>query len=146
MKYSYEMRHAIGKILSANDVGKTGGHQAGILIPKIPDILSFFPPLGNKVKNPRARLKFLEENDYEWFFNFIYYNNFYFQGTRREYRLTGMTSYIRQNDLEPGDEIVLFIDENDERRIKHKRITTEYVVSDGALRIGNEWKIIKIKE
>ena len=34
---------SISKILSANDIGATGGHQAGILIPKDPRILGFFP-------------------------------------------------------------------------------------------------------
>ena len=36
---------AISKELSANDTGATGGHQSGMVIPKDPQILSFFPPL-----------------------------------------------------------------------------------------------------
>ena len=35
--------NAIEKTLSKNDTGETGGHQAGILVPKEPDILGFFP-------------------------------------------------------------------------------------------------------
>jgi len=68
MEDHYQMIHAISKVLSANDVGVTGGHQAGILIPKNPDILSFFPTLGNKDKNPRAQLRFLDQDGREWFF------------------------------------------------------------------------------
>lgn len=146
MKYRHEMSRAISKLLSANDIGETGGHQAGILIPKTPEILSFFPSLGNETKNPRVNLKFLDESEREYFFNFIFYNNFYFGGTRREYRLTGMTKYIKQNDLMAGDEIILSEDENGERRIQHKRIASGYTVREGILQISNDWKVIKIKE
>jgi hypothetical protein len=146
MKYHYHMSRAISKALSANDVGDTGGHQAGILIPKNPDILSFFPALGIETKNPRVHLRFLDDNEQDWFFHFIYYNNFYFGGTRREYRLTGMTGYIRQNDLKVGDEIILYEDESGDRHIKYKRITSSYAVREGTLRISNQWKIIKVKE
>src|SRR5215469_7482404 len=46
----------IRKTLSANDVGSTGAHQAGILIPKDPKILAFFPTLDASTKNPRISL------------------------------------------------------------------------------------------
>ena len=35
--------YVVEKILSANDCGLTGGHQAGALIPKEDRILGFFP-------------------------------------------------------------------------------------------------------
>ena len=41
---------AITKTLSLNDSGETGGHQAGICVPKGGDILRFFPDLGNEKK------------------------------------------------------------------------------------------------
>jgi len=65
----------ISKILSANDTGETGGHQAGILIPKSELILSFFPRLNGAEKNPRVYIKFHDNFDEEWQFNYIYYNN-----------------------------------------------------------------------
>ena len=34
--------NAVEKILSRNDTGETGGHQAGIHVPKKKEILSFF--------------------------------------------------------------------------------------------------------
>ena len=52
---------AITKELSANDTGHTGGHQAGILIPKNSRILSFFPKLGTESKNPRHYLVCLRQ-------------------------------------------------------------------------------------
>ena len=39
---------AITKTLSLNDSGETGGHQAGICVPKGGDVLIFFPDLGNE--------------------------------------------------------------------------------------------------
>ena len=41
----------ITKTLSANDTGETGANQAGILIPKQPEILSYFPDLDGTIKN-----------------------------------------------------------------------------------------------
>lgn len=96
----------VQKVLSDNDVGLTGGHQAGILIPKLPEIRSLFPALDARQKNPRARLLFRENsNGAQWTFNFIYYNNRLFGGTRNEFRLTGMTEYLRAVSAKPGDSL-----------------------------------------
>jgi hypothetical protein len=146
MRYHDKTHHAIGKILSANDVGDTGGHQGGILIPKADEILSFFPLLDNSQKNPRVLLKFLDEVGDEYFFNFIYYNNYQFGGTRREFRLTGMTRYIRQNDLQAGDEIILLKDESENRHIHFTRIASSYDSNEGTIRISYRWKTINLKE
>ena len=98
---------SISKVLSSNDTGETGGHQAGILIPKGGDVLEFFPVLNREEKNPRTYLYFTDDVNKRWKFNFIYYNNRLFGGTRNEYRLTGMTAYSRQNNLKTGDTIIL---------------------------------------
>ena len=98
---------SISKLLSSNDTGETGGHQAGMLIPKGGDILEFFPSLDPTAKNPRAILVFEDEASQHWKFNFIYYNNRFFGGTRNEYRLTGMTSFIHQHNLKAGDTVIL---------------------------------------
>jgi hypothetical protein len=97
--------HAIEKILSANDTGETGGHQAGICVPKAENILSFFPPLNPELKNPRQVLDIKDDAGTFWSFNFIYYNNRFFGGTRNEYRLTGMTAFFREFNLKDGDKI-----------------------------------------
>lgn len=141
-----EHKHAISKKLSANDVGINGSHQAGICIPRNPDILSFFPTLGTNEKNPRVKLRFSDDGNFEWTFVFIYYNNRLFGGTRNEYRLTCMTSYIRQNDLIPGDEIILSMDISGDRQIRYKRANRGYMIKEGVIRLSNEWKIVKLKE
>jgi hypothetical protein len=94
------------KILSDNDVGATKSHQAGFLIPKSLVKDGLFDALSDTKLNPRLRLKFVDQKSYSThYFNFIYYNNRLFGGTRHEYRLTGMTKWIKENGLRSGDSI-----------------------------------------
>ncbi len=143
---------AITKTLSMNDSGETGGHQAGICVPKGGEVLMFFPDLGNDQKNPRVSLYFTDDSGKEWKFNFIYYNNKFFdaKGTRNEYRLTGMTAFFRENGLKAGDDITLIHNEDDTYSIKYKRQTgvsvTVIKTEDGKekkrLKLGSDWKVI----
>lgn len=133
----------IAKILSANDTGETGGHQAGILVPKDRAILSFFPPLGSTTKNPRHHIFFKDETGKYWEFAFIYYNNRLFGGTRNEYRLTRMTPFMRQAGLRAGDELILEHHENDGYSVRHARAGGTRI-KDGVLRLGSDWKVVRI--
>lgn len=132
---------SISKTLSSNDTGETGGHQAGILIPKGGEVLEFFPVLNDEEKNPRTYLYFIDDVNKRWKFNFIYYNNKFFGGTRNEYRLTGMTAYIRQNDLKTGDTIILSRDDND---ILYIRCERQHQASNSMpkLVISGTWKVV----
>jgi len=133
-----EKSRKISKVLSKNDTGETGGHQAGILIPKDKRILSFFPKLGNDKKNPRVQLCFTDD----WIFVYIYYNNWFFGGTRNEYRLTRMTKYIRSNVLLENDQIILYLDEKGQRRITCNKSNEKNGKVNDVLRINKSWKII----
>jgi hypothetical protein len=94
------------KILSDNDVGATNSHQAGFLIPKSLVENGLFDALPDTLLNPRLRLKFVDhKNQSIHYFNFIFYNNRLFGGTRHEFRLTGMTKWIKENGLRRGDSI-----------------------------------------
>lgn len=135
--------NAIEKILSRNDTGETGGHQAGILIPKDKQILSFFPGLNNVEKNPRLTITFHDHMGEKWPFSFIYYNNKFFGGTRNEYRLTGMTKYIHANNLKSGDILTLFRDEHGTYSVKYQRESV-YTTGSGPLKLSNTWKVVKI--
>lgn len=136
---------AITKELSANDTGDTGGHQAGILVPKEPRILAFFPKLDRSELNPRHHLVFHDDDGQRWEFAFIYYNNRYFGGTRNEYRLTRMTPYIRGCGLKPADHIILRRDPESGRRfISYRRANRLERTASGALKLGGSWKEIKI--
>jgi len=96
----------VEKVLSANDTGETGGHQAGLLIPKDVLTLEFFPHLDPSTKNPRCVMDLRDAAGDEWSFNFIYYNNKLFGGTRNEYRITCMTEFIRRYSLKEGDVVI----------------------------------------
>jgi hypothetical protein len=99
------------KLLSANDVGKTGGHQAGILIPRSEvELLNFLPYLDPSIKNPSVWIQCTDENSNFWQFRYIYYNNKLHDknGTRNEYRITHMTKYLRDIAAREGDSIELF--------------------------------------
>ena len=92
------------KVLSENDVGETNSHQAGFLIPKEFVRNGLFEELPNDSLNPRLRLRILDLTDNsELFVSYIYYNNRYFGGTRFEYRLTGLTRWIKNHGLRSGD-------------------------------------------
>lgn len=132
----------IVKVLSANDTGETGGHQAGILVPKDPELLSFFPKLNASLYNPRVHLRFLDDGGTFWEFAFIYYNNALFDGTRNEYRLTRMTRYIRQAGLAVGDEVILSRD-GDRYRVSHAR-RQQGKVSGGVLQLGTGWRVVQL--
>lgn len=135
---------AIEKTLSANDLGITGSHQAGMLIPKQEDLLSFFPTLDASSNNPRVTLHFMDSTNFCWKFNYIYYNNKFRGGTRNEYRLTGMTAYLRSCNLKPGD-VMILRREDDEYTIGYRRQDEPVNVAEGnvvRLVLNDAWKII----
>lgn len=136
------LEQRIIKILSANDTGVTGSHQSGILVPKNPVLLSFFPKLDASLYNPRVHLHFVDDGGTFWEFAFIYYNNALFNGTRNEYRLTRMTKYIRQAGLAAGDEVILSR-YDDRYRVSHARRHQTQVVR-GVLQLGSGWRVIQL--
>ena len=98
------------KTLTANDTGETGGHQAGIHIPKSQtELIAFLPPLDPSIKNPDIWLEMTDEASNVWRFRFIFYNNKHHDvgGTRDEFRITHMTKYFRVAGAREGDVLVL---------------------------------------
>ena len=146
---------AISKVLTANDTGETGGHQAGICVPKGSDVLLFFPDLGNSTKNPRVSMVFEDDWGQRWPFNFIYYNNKFHSpsGTRNEYRLTGLTRFFRENGLRSGDEITLIHETIDEYHIRFKKeglgtsfsVACENGIVKTKLTLNENWRVIDVK-
>jgi hypothetical protein len=137
----WNITNSITKILSANDTGETGTHQAGTHIPKSPSILSFFPMLNKLHRNPRVPLHITDQEGETWHFSFIYYNNKFFGGTRNEYRLTGMTKYLRRYNLKAGDRLTLYRNDRNDYRIEYVR--SREGPSD-VLYLGNSWKVVRI--
>ena len=71
------------KFLSANDIGDTGGHQAGIYIAKNAISILFDTP-GTRGENKDRFVKIIWQGDFVTESRFIYYGT----GTRDEYRIT----------------------------------------------------------
>lgn len=111
------------KTLSANDVGATGAHQAGILIPRGTPLIGFFPPLAADEINPRTLVTFEDvHSQKEWAFNYIYYNGALTgHSTRNEYRLTGMTDFFREYAAAPGDKVEFSRSVSGNRYIAYQR-------------------------
>ena len=132
----------ISKILSKNDTGESGGHQSGFHIPNT--MIHLFPELPRNIKNPRIKLIFKDTLSQEWPFNYIYYNNRRFGGTRDEYRLTCTASYIKRNKLRSGDSISLS-QVDGEYFISHAKNHSKKEITKGnKIVISKKWKVIKI--
>ena len=138
----------VSKVLSANDTGETGGHQAGLLVPKSRKMLAFFPPLDSTTKNPRVHLLFEDDSGTKWEFAFIHYNNRLFGGTRNEYRLTRMTQYMRAARLVEGDTVMLRRALDGSYSISHRRhqVVAERRDDTGRtiLQLHGRWAIIDL--
>jgi hypothetical protein len=92
------------KRLSENDVGETNSHQAGFLIPKEFVNNGLFEVLPTDILNPRLKLRVTDLTDgSNLYLSYIFYNNRCFGGTRFEYRLTGLTRWIKNHGLRSGD-------------------------------------------
>ncbi|WP_445664414.1 EcoRII N-terminal effector-binding domain-containing protein [Fodinibius sp. AD559] len=139
-----ERTKSISKELTKNDTGETGAHQAGTHIPKQEEILSFFPPLTKDTKNPRHSITFTDPMGEKWSFNYIYYNNKFFGGTRNEYRLTGMTKFMRRHNLKAGDELILERDDDGFYFIDFEKENKTNTGKNGKLKLGSSWKVVNI--
>lgn len=94
------------KALSANDVGATGGHMGGILVPKGDgELLAFLPHLDGSTLNPSAWLDCKTPDGSPLRLRFVYYNNRLHTsgGTRNEYRITYLTKFLRDAGANEGD-------------------------------------------
>jgi len=104
------INETFAKILTSNDIGGTGSHQAGMHIPKKnEELLRFFPFLDPDIKNPDTWLSCTDPFGDEWKFRYIYYNNKLHEtgGTRNEYRITHMTRFFKQNAASEGEELLI---------------------------------------
>ena len=101
---------SFSKVLTANDTGASGGHQAGIHIPKTQrELIAFLPELDPETKNPSVWLDCTDDAGGNWQFRYIYYNNKLHdpEGTRNEYRITHMTAFMRSVGARPGQVITI---------------------------------------
>ena len=104
MSQSYE------KILTPNDTGETGGHQAGIAVPKQNlELIAFFPQLATETFNPDIWITCDDPDGQLWEMRFVYYNGKTFsprKSTRNEYRVTHMTKFFSKWNARSGDSVI----------------------------------------
>ena len=96
----------IEKVLTSNDVGETGSHQAGIAVPSHPGFLDFFPRLPEE-PNPSLIIQFHAPDGEVWDFRYVYYNNSLYGGTRNERRLCRTGKFLKTWQAHAGDVLVL---------------------------------------
>ena len=122
---------SVEKILAANDIGVTGAHQAGILVPRDEELLRFFPQLQTGTFNPDASITCIDEDGNPWEMRYVYYNGTCFQpprSTRNEYRITCMTRFFAKWGAEVGDAVVFSLtDKANTYLIRIRRKTTPQV-------------------
>jgi hypothetical protein len=96
------------KLLSANDAGETGSHQAGICVPKEDEkLLSFFPRLNPENFNPDVWLECRDKSGEQWKMRYVYYNGkLHGRNSRNEYRITHTTKFLRKWNGRSGDYMV----------------------------------------
>lgn len=82
------------KFVSANDAGDTGGHQAGLYIPKNSIKLLFDIP-GIKGENKEKLATLVWQDGTEVVCRFIYYG----KGSRNEYRITRLGKHFKVGDF-----------------------------------------------
>jgi hypothetical protein len=130
---------AVTKTLSSNDVGMTGSHQSGILVPKT--LISFFPELDELAVNPNSMLTWMDSDGGDWHVKYIHYNNIIRGGTRNEYRITRITEFLKRHGASPG--LTLRIRRMD-ACVYQADILEEIACQDGFLRLDSAWKVIRL--
>ena len=94
----------VQKKLSPNDTGDTRSHQAGIHVPKA--LVHFFPALNEYTLNPRANVRLRSELGVIGTCTYIHYNNrVVSDGTRDEYRITRIRSFLTECGAQMGDTV-----------------------------------------
>jgi hypothetical protein len=91
------MTESYAKLLSRNDLGLTGSHQAGICVPRTNrGLINFFPELNINEVNPDTWIECIDPDGKIWKMRYIYYNGKrHGVSTRDEYRITYMTKFFR---------------------------------------------------
>lgn len=98
------------KLLTWNDCGQGRSHQAGVHLPKSVG-RELFNAFDSNVKNPKIDLSLTPFGIGLAISAVVtYYNSKKFGGTRDEYRITRITSFISESRLQPGDSLVIEFD------------------------------------
>ena len=138
----------ITKLLSKNDIGLTGAHQAGVVVPHAIARLDFFPMLNDSLVNPRIRLivKLADSRD-ELILNYIYYNGrLHGTSTRNEYRLTGISGFLKRSGAAQGDGLTFIKDSSGQIVLSLTGEALKGIYRDDEIKISiNSWTLKGVK-
>ena len=105
-----DQRHSIrvAKALSRNELGLTGSHQAGVLVPKSSPLLELLPLLNPAEANPSRLIEFdCPQLGGVIQVRYVHYNSKVLgTGTRNEHRLTRLGRLFVRTGASPGDLLV----------------------------------------
>lgn len=98
----------VAKVLSRNELGLTGSHQAGVLVPKSSPLMELLPRLDPAEANPSTLIEFecLQLGEVIRV-RYVHYNSKVLgTGTRNEQRLTRLGQLFARAGASPGDLLV----------------------------------------
>lgn len=102
------IRIRVSIVLTPNDAGATGSNQAGVAVKKSGPLIDFFPPLDSGGENPDVMLDAYNAHSGEPLgARYVYYNNRRRGGTRDEYRLVRISSFLATYDAVAGDVLLI---------------------------------------
>lgn len=138
-----ESRTSIIKKLSANDLGLTGGHQSGIVIPKQGEILETLPYLDVETINPFVVIRGYDpvfDKDYN--LRYIYYNGkLHGTSTRNEYRITGISAFLKNHAARVEDNLVIQKRRTNFYTLKIETNERESLVINRTITIIRNWSL-----
>lgn len=138
------MKISIIKKLSRNDLGLTGSHQAGICVPKTVVAKGFFPQLDAEEYNPRTVIPMYFEKE-RVDINYIFYNNrLHGSGTRCEYRLTGISKFLKKQNMKEHENVIFSYDASNQiytLEVKHEEESVSYFDEDKPIVIHAGWSL-----
>ena len=137
------MKLRVQKTLSPNDMGDTKSHQAGIHVPKA--LVDFFPALDESALNPRSTVRLQSEQGLVGTCAYIHYNNGVVgDGTRDEYRITRIRSFLTECGARTGDTIEFH--RTGDREYFVRIVDPETKAASGAIVVdlARGWKTVRI--
>lgn len=133
----------VQKTLSPNDTGDTRSHQAGIHVPKA--LRDFFPALNESELNPRASLQLQGEQGVIGTSSYIHYNNkLVGDGTRDEYRITRIRSFLTECGARSGDTIEFSRMSNNQYVVKVFTSGTNSPSDRVVVDLSNGWRTVRV--
>ncbi|MDB0057238.1 hypothetical protein N9F36_09085 [Akkermansiaceae bacterium] len=142
------MNKSFAKALTRNDLGLTGSHQGGVLIPKgDKELIAFLPKLDPSEDNPSRWIDCIDTEGKTWKMRYVYYNGkLTGRSTRNEYRITYMTKLFREFSAQEGTSFVMTsTDEDLTYRIHFEQPQQAEKLAKGECDISSPKSVIRLK-